>query len=573
MHVSFPVNKKKLLIQTTYKKPTPEEKRIEDEEEVFLLTKKLRKIYLQMRELNTDVLLLKIDPSIHSLDIIEQVQAYHPVIREEIERYKSQVKEIKRLKEDNKILKLKLEMLVKPSKETKERIEEIERNKSKREKKEQQQQKLQQQEPTDNTKSQQVSLTESKKKQKSVTKKENKPIIDYRVKIRSLEKDIVYTYQNYNHTKSKNTTLMEELDELRNQLEHKTKKLEELKKTLQHQENQYYMQKQEIEKDLDNKDQIDLNEKIKATQKELERTNLEMVEKIKETDEFCLQKQAQQKNLQHEEHKIKAKSEKLKIENKKQIKEFNDQYKSDIEKVKSFTESSIIIDTLDIQKITNLEEISRKMFNETKTENIQSFVDYFIKSCDEYKAFQESITNLNQNIKVLEKEVDELEYIINFCEQNLEVVNDKNFDDKEIEEINTLKKCTDMFVDVQYEAINKSYQKFSDELSKMIVRTQQEQNEIDNKHTKFLDTYVEYLNKAQEEFKRIANMVSKKKPSKIGRDVFDFNKWDSKWDKAEKIKENVKKNYEKGGIGSTKFEFKGIKDMVDDIMLKGEKNK
>ena len=115
-----------------------------------------------------------------------------------------------------------------------------------------------------------------------------------------------------------------------------------------------------------------------------------------------------------------------------------------------------------------------------------------------------------------------------------------------------------MFVDVQYEAINKSYQKFSDELSKMIVRTQQEQNEIDNKHTKFLDTYVEYLNKAQEEFKKIANMVWKKKPGKIGRDVFDFNKWDSKWDKAEKIKENVKKNYEKGGIGSTKFEFKGI---------------
>ena len=505
-----------------------------------------------MKHLDPDSLLLKIDPSIHSLETIEQVQKYHPLIQEELKRYKAQVKETKRLNEENKELKIQLELLVNPNSTMVKRLKTMESKKSKKEKKEQQQQ--QQEMPVAN-------------------KKENKPIIDYRVKIRSLEKDIVYTYQNYNHTKSKNTALMEELDELRNQLEHKTKKLEELKKTLKHQEKQYYVQKQEIEKDLDNKEQIELNDRIKATQKELERTNLEMVEKIKETNQFYLQKQAQQKCLEHEEHKIKAKSENLKKENEKKIKEFNEQYKSDIDKVKNFTESSIIIDTLDIQKITKLEEISRKMFNETKTENIQSFVDYFIKSCDEYKAFQESINNLNQNVQVLEKEVDELEYIINFCEQNLEVVNDKNFDDKEIEEINTLKKCTDMFVDVQYEAINKSYQKFSEELSKMIVRTQQEQNDIDNQHTKFLDTYVEYLNKAQEEFKKIANMVSKKKPGKIGRDVFDFNKWDSKWDKAEKIKENVKKNYEKGGIGSTKFEFKGIKDMVDDIMLKGEKNK
>ena len=528
---------KKILLQTTYKKPSNQDEMEEKIDELELYTKKLRKIFLQMKHLDPDSLLLKVDPSIHSLETIEQVQKYHPLIQEELRKYKAQVKEAKRLNDENKELKIQLELLVNPNSTAVKRLKTMENKKPKE-------------------------------------KKENKPIIDYRVKIRSLEKDIVYTYQNYNHTKSKNTALMDELDELRNQLEHKTKKLEELKKTLKHQEKQYHMQKQEIEKDLDNKDQIELNDKIKATQKELERTNLEMVEKIKETNQFYLQKQAQQKCLEHEEHKIKAKSKNLKKENKKKIKEFNEQYKSDLEKVKNFTESSIIIDTLDIQKITNLEEISRKMFNETKTENIQSFVDYFIKSCDEYKAFQESIHNLNQNVQVLEKEVDELEYIINFCEQNLEVVNDKNFDDKEIEEINTLKKCTDMFVDVQYEAISKSYQKFSDELAKMIVRTQQEQNEIDNnKHTKFLDTYVEYLNKAQEEFKKIANTVSKKKPGKIGRDVFDFNKWDSKWDKIDKIKENVKKNYEKGGIGNTKFEFKGIKDMVDDIMLKGEKNK
>ena len=58
-----------------------------------------------------------------------------------------------------------------------------------------------------------------------------------------------------------------------------------------------------------------------------------------------------------------------------------------------------------------------------------------------------------------------------------------------------------------------------------------------------------------------------KKVSVVG----DFNKWDNKWDKADKIKENVKKDYERTGPGNAKIEFKNIKEMVDDIMLKNEK--
>ena len=60
----------------------------------------------------------------------------------------------------------------------------------------------------------------------------NKPTIDYKVKIRSLENNIVYTYQYYNNKKSKNIKLMEELNELRKKVYKKNKKLEELKKKL-----------------------------------------------------------------------------------------------------------------------------------------------------------------------------------------------------------------------------------------------------------------------------------------------------------------------------------------------------
>ena len=44
-----------------------------------------------------------------------------------------------------------------------------------------------------------------------------------------------------------------------------------------------------------------------------------------------------------------------------------------------------------------------------------------------------------------------------------------------------------------------------------------------------------------------------------------------KYEQTDKIKENVKKDYERTGPGNAKIEFKNIKEMVDDIMLKNEK--
>ena len=529
------------------------EQQKENSEQMYIAQKafprKLKKIKEEMELIDPDTLLLKVDPSIDATKTIEQIQRYYNLINVEISRYFHQEQEKQELKKKNYELNKTIEGMIKPK--MKNYLSELE------------------DENYNNNNNNNIRYGKNNKSQ-SVPKRENKPVIDYRIKLRSLEKDIQYTYQDYNNTKSKNNKLMEELDEMRKQVVQKTQRLNELKKSLEEQEKNYYAQKKEIEKSLDDREEAELIEKIKEKQKQLERINLEMIEKIKETDQFLTQKQAKKKCLDFESNQLEQLSKKIEEKNKKELDDFNEQYKTEIEKVRNFDESSKIIDMLDPKKIAALEEMLKDMFNETKTENIQSFVDYFIKSCEEYKAFKDSIDTITKTVIVLEKEVDELEYIINFCEQNLEVVNEHNLDDEEIKEIESLKLCSEQFIEVQFNAVNDAYKKFKDELTELLIKFKPEYKENEQIKKDFLKFYVDYLNTSQENFKKIAQNC-KKKMSKPAKDIFDFNKWDNKWDKADKIKENVKKDYERTGPGNAKIEFKNIKEMVDDIMLKNEK--
>ena len=493
--------------------------------------KKVKKIKEEMENLDPDNLLLKVDPSIDSTKTIEQIQRYYYLINNELSRYNKNETIKKDLKEKNIELNKKIGDMIHPKKENLPNQEE-----------------------------------EEKKRLENNNNDEriNKPTIDYKVKIRSLENNIVYTYQCYNNTKSKNSKLMLELDELRKTVYTKNKKLEELKKTLEEEEKKYNENKQEVEENLNKKDDMKLFNKIKNNQKILESANKEMIEKIKETDQFMTQRQAKKKCLDFQTEQLRKKAKKIEEKNDNDFKNFDELHKNEMEKVKNFNQSSRIIESLDQTKMKSLEDMLNEMFNETKTENIQQFIDYFIKSCEEYKTFQDTIKTLSNQVDELEKEVDELEYIINFCEENLEVVNKNNLDEEEIKEIEDLKLCSEQFINVQYQAINEAYKEFSEKLSQMMINDDPQLKNNPEIKNDFLNFYVNYLNDMQEKLKNISQVLRKKNRDK---DLFDFNGWDSKWEKADKIKENVQKEYEKTGSLS-KFDRKLINSMVNDVLLK-----
>lgn len=501
-------------------------------------TKKLQLIKCEMDSIHPEILLEKVDPTIDSTKTIEQIQKYHTLINRELAHYIHQQHEKEEIVQKNAELKKQIEELIKPQ-----QIDYLRQSNDK-------------------------SISQS---MPQIKQRENKPVIDYRVKIRSLEKDIVYTYQDYNKTKAKNTQLMNELDELRKQVIHKSTKLNEMKKTLDQAEKSYFQQKKEIEKSAENKEEVDIYNKIQKNQKKLQTCNMEMINKIKETDQFLNEKLAKKKCLDYETEQLEKEAKKAEEKYKKELNDFNNLYKAEIEKMNNFDNSSKIIDMLDPKKISALEEMLKDMFEETKTENIQSFVEYFIKSCEEYKAFQDSIATLSKTVVELEKEVDELEYIINFCEQNLHVVNDKQLDDEELKEIDRLKQSSEKFIAVQYVAIAHLFKEFKSQLTSLILQFRPELEKDENLKEDFLKFFVDYLNSMQEKFRILSLSMNKKNIKSTYRDVFDFNKWDSKWEKSERIKENVKKDYEKSGPGNAKLEFKNIKDMVDDVYFKNEK--
>ena len=493
--------------------------------------KKLKRIKDELEVLNPDTLLLKINPAIDSTKTVEQIQSYYYLINNEISKYYKYQTIKKELNKKNIELDKEIAEKIHPKKEKLPNPEE-----------------------------------EEKKRLEYLNYDEriNKPIIDYRVKIRSLENNIVYTYQYYNKSKSKNVQLMVELDELRKRVYTKNKKLEELKKELEEEEKKYNKEKKEIEDYLEKKDDIKIYGKIKKNQKLLENANEKMIEKIKETDQFMIERQAKKKYLDFETKQLEKKAKTIEKKNKKDFEEFNNLHKEEMEKVRKFNQTSRMIDSLDQKKMKSLEDMLNEMFNETKTENIQQFIDYFIKSCEEYKTFQDTIKTLTSHVNKLEKEVDELEYILNFCEENLYVFNQNNLDENEMKELEDLKLCSEEFINVQYQAINEAYKEFHNKLRESMLKNEPELENNENFKNDFLSFYVQYLNEMQEKIKTISQSLRKKRDKG---DYFDFNQWDNKWEKAEKIKENVENEYERTGSLS-KFDMKLINNMVNDILLK-----
>ena len=171
--------------------------KIKEEQIINPFEKKIKRIKEEIEILEPDTLLLKVDPSIDSTKTIEQIQRYYYLINNEISKYFKNETIKKELKKKNTELNKKIEEMIHPKKEKLPNAE-----------------------------------AEEQKRLENLNNDEriNKPTIDYKVKIRSLENNIVYTYQYYNNTKSKNLKLMEELDELRKTVYTKNKKLEELKK-------------------------------------------------------------------------------------------------------------------------------------------------------------------------------------------------------------------------------------------------------------------------------------------------------------------------------------------------------
>ena len=511
----------------------------------------LKKISDDLNKIDPDKLMMQTNPLLNSTKTIEQIQMYYYGIQKELNKYKVQEQKKKMLTEKLKEVQTQIDEIVNPKKiiSIPEIMEEA-RNYS-----------------YNNSNDLFNYNNSSSNLARQDTKKENKPIIDYGVKIRVLEKDLEYTYQGYNLIKAKNNKLISQLDELRKQNLFHLNKLNELKKVLKQSDDQFKKDKIKVEENLSAKDEDAFLKELLEKQKILNDVNKKMTENIKEVNNEITQKKAKEKYLNFKKKKLEKKAELIEQKRVANLESFNKDIQKEFDKIKDFTKESEILKNLDQNKLLKLEKLLNNIFEETRTENSKQLIDFLAKSCQENSKFKNTVETLHEKVNKLEKEVSELEYIISFCEQNISVKKSTKLGENDFKEIQKINNARDLFIKLQYKVINDLYKKYLDIFIQLI--NEQKENEISIKIDKN-KLIIEFMHNIYE---KLWKFNDKLKRNGVSKEAFDFNKWNNKWDKINKVKEGVLNNYMKTFGEGLKFDTKSIEEMVDEFLIKEKFNK
>ncbi len=72
---------------------------------------------------------------------------------------------------------------------------------------------------------------------------------------------------------------------------------------------------------------------------------------------------------------------------------------------------------------------------------------------------------MQNNVDCLEKEVEELDYLINFFEHNLEnIYQEQLINETDLDKLNDIKKQAEDFINIQYEVLVDKYKNYCDKI-------------------------------------------------------------------------------------------------------------
>ena len=510
----------------------------------------LKKISDDLSKIEPEKLMLQTDPLLNSTKTIEQIQKYYYGIQKEFNIYLIQEQKKKTIKEKLEEVKKQIDEIVNPK--THISLSEIN-------------QEAKNYYMNNNNNIYSYNNSNSNVVAGIENKKENKPIIDYGVKIRSLEKELEYTYQGYNSIKSKNNKLISQLDELRKQNLYHLNKLNELKKVLKQSDEKFKKDKTKVEENLASKDETKIFNQLLEKQKQLNEVNRKMTENIKEINIELTQKKAKEKYLNFTKKKLVKKAEFIEKKRVDQLDNFNKELEKEFDKIKDFKKESEILQDLNQQKLLKLEELLNNIFEETRTDNSKQLIDYLAKSCEENLKFKNTIETLQEKVIKLEGEVSELEYIISFCEQHNSVKKKSKLGEKDISEIRKINKARDIFIKLQYKVIKDIYKNYINKFIELIKEYKGKEIFVKDDKNKNI---IEFMHEISEKLRQFHDKLKKGGTNK---EIFDFNKWNHKWDKINKVKDGMINNYMKTFGEGLKFDTKSIQDLVDEFLIK-EKN-
>ena len=497
---------------------------------------KLQKIIDELSQIDPDSLMKKVEPTIVSTPTIKQIQYYYNNIKSEINKFINQERLEDNLKKQiNKIPK-QIEALVHPPQVVNVPKEDPEKNKDE-------------------------------------NQKENKPVIDYHYKLKNLETEIGHSYQKFNTIKSKNMKLLIQLEEMRKENLFYMNRLSELKKELKEKEDYYNTTKAKVEEKINkNNEDENLNDIIQK-QTILNKKTQKMNENILDSNSEYIEKMAKNKYLDFQKKELQILIKNLEKKREEENEIFKKSVEVEYNKIKNYQKESKIIKELDKEKMENLEELFKEILETTKTQNSLELIDYLSRTREENISFKSSVDTLYQYVEKLQEEVNTLEYIISFCEEQKKskVMLGEN-DIKNLDEIN--KACA-LYVKLQYHVIKVLYKQYTDKLFEISNPDKDQLNQKYLFKSEKINDFIEFTVDLQEKLKKIAERIKIDKGTS-NKNVFDFNKWNSKWDRINMAKDEVIKEYNTTFGKGLKFNKKTIKSLVDEYLgkdKKPEKNK
>ena len=505
---------------------------------------KIQKIIDELSKIDPDSLMKQVDPTINSTKTIKQIQTYYNNIKKEIGIYIRQERLEEELKKEINLIPKQIEMLVHPPKTSTAFFNEIKPNKEKNDK-------------------------EKDKDKDKDSLKENKPVIDYHYKLKNLESEIGHSYQKFNTIKSKNNKLLIQLEEIRKENLFYINRLSELKKELKEKEDHYNSTKAQVEERMNDTQEKDKLKEILQKQEILSKKTEKMKDDILENNSDYIEKMAKNNYLDFQKKEFEKLIKNLEQKRAKENQKFNKEINIELDKIKDYQKESKILKELDKEKMDNLEELFKEILETTKTQNSLQLIEYLSRSREENISFKSTVDSLHEYVDKLQEEVNILEYIISFCEEQMKN-NKMTLGENDLKNLDDVNKASALYIKLQYHVIKVLYKQYTDKLFDILKKYNVDLNEKYLFKSENINAFIEFTVDLQEKLKKIAEKM-KLETGNNTKNVFDFNKWNSKWDKISMAKDEVIREYNNTFGKGLKFSKKNIENLVDEYLEKDKK--
>ena len=498
---------------------------------------KLQKIIDELSKIDPDSLMKQVDPTINSTKTIKQIQTYYNNIKKEISTYIRQERLEEELKKEINRIPKQIEMLVHP--------------------------------PKSSTIPQNENKTINDKDKDKDNQKENKPVIDYHYKLKNLETEIGHSYQKFNTIKSKNNKLLIQLEEIRKENLFYINRLSELKKELKEKEDHYNATKAQVEERMNDVQEKEKLKEILQKQEILSKRTEKMKDDILDNNSNYIEKMAKNNYLDFQKKELEKLIKNLEQKRAKENEKFNKEINIELDKIKVYQKESKILKELDKEKMDNLEELFKEILETTKTQNSLQLIEYLSRSREENISFKSTVDSLYEYTEKLQEEVNTLEYIISFCEEQMK--NGKvPLGENDLKNLDDVNKASALYIKLQYHVIKVLYKQYTDKLFDILKKYNVNMDDKYLFKSENINAFIEFTVDLQEKLKKIAERM-KLEGGNNSKNVFDFNKWNSKWDRISMAKDEVIKEYNTTFGKGLKFSKNNIKNLVDEYLEKDKK--